>query len=62
LGGNQISKDPRYVDATKVYAPPPGADGKAHLNATLPPTHENAATEFTYLVTDGSDDGPYLEA
>lgn len=64
-GGNLQSKGWRYIDATKVFCPPPGstpAGGKQHLNATLPITDINAPTEFTYLVTDGSDTGPYLKA
>lgn len=66
--GNDLAKRWRYIDATKVYVP--AADGvhtptsgvPSHLNATLPPNNVNAPTEFTYEVTDGSDDAPYLKA
>lgn len=64
MGGNQLSKAWRYIDATKVFcpAPTPANGTKQHLNATLPPNDVNAPTEFTYLVTDGSDNAPYLKA
>ena len=62
--GNHVSKEWHLIDATKVHCPAVDpADGtKEHLNSTLLPDNVAAPTEFTYLVTDGSDDGPYLEA
>lgn len=58
---NHIAKDHRYIDKTKVYVAA-GATDARHLNSTLLPTNVNAPTEFTYLLTDGSDTGPYLKA
>lgn len=61
-----IAKQHWYIDPAKVFVDgtqPVHGTTKEHLNSTLLPTDVNAATEFTYLVTDGSDDGiAYLKA
>ena len=62
--GNHVSKNHRYIDATKVFcpAPTPSVGDRKHLNSTLLPNNVNAPTEWTYLVTDGSDNALYLKA
>lgn len=64
MGGNQLSKNHRYIDATKVFCPAvtPANGTREHLNATLLPNDPTAKTEWTYLLTDGSDNGLYLKA
>ena len=65
MPGNHVSKKHRLIDPDAVFAPAPGttpAGGRQHLNSTLPPDDLSAPTEWTYLTTDGSDDGPYLKA
>ena len=62
--GDHVAKDWYYIDKTKVYvSDQTGTITDArHLNSTLPPTDVNAPTEFTYLLTDTSDNGPYLKS
>lgn len=64
MGGNQISKRWRYIDETKVFVSGtlPANGTREHLNSTKQPDDPTAKTEWTYLVTDGSDDGSYLKA
>lgn len=62
MTGNHISKDHWYINKAKVYVAAAGQTDARHLNATLLPTDVNSPTEFTYVLTDGSDTGPYLKA
>lgn len=64
MGGNQVSKRHRYIDETKVFVPAvtPANGTREHLNATKLPNDPTAKTEWTYLLTDGSDDGQYLKS
>lgn len=62
--GDHIAKDWVYIDKAKVYV----SDGtgnvtdERHLNANRYPNDVNAPTDFAYLTTDGSNDGPYLKS
>lgn len=60
--GEHLAKDWRYIDPTKVYVDGSGNGTPAHLNSTKAPNDPTAATEWSWLTADGSDDGAFLKA
>lgn len=57
--GNHISREfVQLLPDDRFYA----TGSRAALNATLPPDDPAAATEWSYMTADGSDDGAFVNA